>query len=194
MSNAAASLPIDLSGAIFDHLQRLDESGRAVIRWANASFVAPTAGSFQLAALHIRLALVSNRAVRTVSKLTSDSLENLIWLRGLKATVESGDDKLAENVGALLPRIEALQGTFESLRNSVISLRDCVTGSTTSPALRSQRFAAFQKYLAVEADVYAALEEVRWAILEREADADIEAGRIGQTFTSAADLMASLSG
>ena len=48
--------------------------------------------------------------------------------------------------------------------------------------------------LAVVTDGYRALEGARWAVLEREADSDVAAGRIGQTFTSAADLMADLGG
>lgn len=130
----------------------------------------------------------------TIAKYTSDELETLIWLRGMKATIEESDDDLAAGAVELLPRIETLQDTMQRLRVSIVELKDAVARATSSPSLRAQRVASFHKYLAVHTDAYAALEAARWAVLEREADTDITSGRIGQTFTSAADMMASLSG
>lgn len=191
---AAASLPIDLSGAIVGRLRHIDDAGRAVIEWANTNFVAPTAGRFQKAAAHLQLALLSDRAMRQVAKHTSDALETLIWLRGLKATIEESDEDLAARIGELLPHIERLQATMETLRAVTIGLKDAVAGATKSPSHRAQRLAAFHRYLAAGADGYRALEGARWAVLEREADSDITAGRIGQRFTSAANMMARLGG
>jgi capsule polysaccharide export protein KpsE/RkpR len=191
---AAASLPIDLSSVIVDRLRHIDNAGRAAIQWANSNFVAPTAGKFQKAAAHIQVLLLSNSAMRNITRYTSDRLETLIWLRGLKATIEESDDELAARVGELLPQIERLQATMETLRASIILLKGAIAGATKSSSLRAQRLAAFHRYLAVEADAYRALEAARWAVLEREADSDLTAGRIGETFTSAVELMASLGG
>lgn len=193
MSTAAASLPIDLSGAIHEGLRQIDVSARAAIQWADANFVAPTAGKFQKAAAHIQMRLVANKATRFVSRNTSDTLETLIWLRGMKATIEdSGSDDLGAEVGALLAEVESLQDRMQRLRASIVRLKDSVADATKSPTMRAQRVAAFHRYLAALSDAYAALDAARWAILEREADADVAAGRIGQTFTNAADLLASL--
>jgi hypothetical protein len=189
---AAASLPDDLSGAILDHLRQLDLSGRAVIRWANTGFVGPTAGKFQRVAANIQLTLVANSAMRQVVRNTNSALETLIWLRGMKATIEDSDDELAERIGELLPAIETLQETMQTLRVTIRELKDAIAGVTKSPSLRAQRVAVFHKYLAVEADTFAALEDARWATLEREADADILAGRVGKSYTSAAELIADL--
>lgn len=130
--------------------------------------------------------------MHTVAKYTNEALETLIWLRGLKATIDESDDDLAARFGELLPQIESLQDTMQSLRGTIVKFKDSIAGATRSPSLRAQRVAAIHKYLAVHADGYAALEAARWAVLEREADSDITAGRIGQTFTSAADMLASL--
>lgn len=192
MSDASASLPIDLSGAIHDRLRRIEESARAVILWADAKFVAPTAGKFQIAAAQMKLTLVANGAMRSVSRQTGDTLETVIWLRGVKATIEDSGDDLGAKVGELLPDVESLQDSMQRLRVSMVRLKDAVASATKSPTLRAQRVAAFHKYLAVQSDACAAIDAARWAILEREADADIAAGRTGQTFTSAADLLASL--
>lgn len=192
MSHASALLPIDLPRVIFDRLQRIEDSGRAVIKWANATFVAPTAGRFQKAAAHAQLTLIARSATAAVAKNTSDALETLIWLRGLKATIEESDDEFAGRLGELLPRFESLQDSMETLRRSTVELKDSLAGVTRSTSMRAQRVAAFHRYLAVQTDCYAALEAVRWSILEREADADITAGRIGQTFASAAEMLASL--
>ena len=192
MSHPAALLPIDLPGAILDRLQRIDDSGRAVIRWANMTFVAPTAGMFQKAAAHARLTLIANGAVAAVAKHANDQLETLIWLRGAKAMIEESDDDLVVQLGEILPRFESLQDSMQVLREATVALKDSIAGITKSPSLRAQRIAAFHRYLAAQADSYAALEAVRWSILEREADADVTAGRIGQTFTRAADMFASL--
>lgn len=192
MSTASASLPIDLSGAIHDRLRRIEGSARAVILWADAKFVVPTAGRFQIAAAQIQLTLVANGAMRSVSRHTSETLETVIWLRGMKATIEDSGDDLGAKVGELLPDAESLQDSMRTLRNSIVRLKDSVASVTKSPALRAQRVAAFHRYLAVQSDAYAAADAARWAILEREADADVAAGRIGRTFTSAADLLASL--
>jgi capsule polysaccharide export protein KpsE/RkpR len=188
----AASLPVDMPSAILDRLRRIDESGRAVIRWANTNFVAPTAGKFQRASAQIQLRLLANGAMRNIAKQTSYTLETLIWLRGMKATIEEWDDDSAARVGELLPSIESLQETMQGLRGTMVRFKDSIASATKSPSLRTQRIAAFHKYLAAQTDAYAALEAARWAVLEREADTDIAAGRIGQTFTSAADMMASL--
>lgn len=193
MSNAA-SLPVDLPGAILDRLQRIDDSGRAVIQWANTNFVAPTAGKFQKATAQIQLRLLANSAMRNIAKQTSDTLETLIWLRGMKVTIEEWDDDSAARVGELLPSIESLQETMQSLRGTIVRFKDSIASATKSPSLRTQRISAFHRYLAAQTDAYRALEAARWAVLEREADADVTAGRIGRTFTSAADMMASLDG
>ena len=89
-------------------------------------------------------------------------------------------------------KLESLQDTVQTVRGSIVDLKDSIARATRSQALRSQRTAAFHRYLAVLTDSYAASEAVRWAVLEREADADITAGRVGHTFTSAADMLASL--
>ena len=132
--------------------------------------------------------------MRTIAKHRGDALETLIWQRRVKATIEESDDDLAARIGELLPHVEGLQSTMETLRGKIVSLKDNIAGATKSPSLRAQRLAAFHQYLAVLADGYRTLEGARWAVLEREADTDITAGRIGQTFTSAEDLMASLGG
>ena len=192
MSHAAALLPVDLPSAILDRLHRIDDSGRAFIQWANNSLVAPTAGKFQKAAAQIKLTMVASSAMHTVARNTSEALETLIWLRGLRASIEESDDDLAAQLGELLPPIESLQDTMQSLRGTIVKFMDSMAGVTKSPSLRAQRVGAIHKYLAAQIDCYAALEAARWAVLEREADADVTAGRIGQTFTSAADMLASL--
>lgn len=192
MSRATALPPIDLLGVILERFQRIEDSGRAVTQWANKTILAPTAGMFQKAAIHAKLTLIASRAMAEVARNTSEALEALIWLRGVKATIEESEDDLAGRLGELLPHIESLQDSLKTLRGSTDELKNSLAGVTKTPSLRAQRVAAFHRYLAAQTDRFAALEAVRWSILEREADADITAGRVGQTFTSAADMMASL--
>lgn len=194
MSTAAASLPGDLPAAILDRLQRTDKSARAAIRWANSTLVGPTAGGFQKAAAQIQVWLIAKRAMRVIDQSVGETYETLLWLRGLKSTIEDADDELAARVGELLPGIDSLQVTMRSLRTSIVTLRGSVASATKSPGLRTQRLTTFHKYLAVQGEAFAALEAARWAVLEREADSDVANNLVGRTFSSAADLMASLDG
>jgi hypothetical protein len=94
MNASNVALPPDLRSAIRDHLLRLEISSRAAIQWAQKKLVAPTSGSFQRAAAQVQLRIIAQRAMHTVTEYTRSTLETLIWLRGMKVTIEESDDDL----------------------------------------------------------------------------------------------------
>jgi hypothetical protein len=193
MITTTATLPGDLSSSVLEHLRRFDTSSREVVRWAG-EFVAPTHGRLQVAAARVRIVLLTNQATRHAAKVASDLAEQVIWLRGLRATIEDSTDDFGKFAVELLEVMESLQESMRGARVAFIKMKATLANATNSPNLRAQRVAAYQRLIDLEGQAYAALEGARWAVLEREADEDVKAGRVGATYSSAADMMASLDG
>lgn len=133
--------------------------------------------------------VLAKYACRYVDRHTAKMADQAVWFHGVRMSIEDGaqmpvgDDETA----ALVASLEKAQASIMQLREAILPLAAQFTGR--NPDSRIGR--SLKKQLLVLSDLFAALESARWAVLEREADTDIEQGRV-KRFDSVEDLLADL--
>lgn len=183
--------PVDLPGLILEHTARIERACSSAMRRLQGLAGAKSAGS-RVAALHARQALLAESTTDYFRKTNVEFVETAIWLRGARVTIEEGTKALAQDNDVLLAGLQSTMEKIQSLRTCVLSVQPELAGASKSKHLRATRIAVVQQLAATLAEIFAALEGCRWAVLEREADDDIAAGRVSPAFTSAADAIAYL--
>jgi len=189
--NAIALPPPDLPGLILEHVARIERSCSQGMRRVRGLISAKSAG-LRAAVLHARIELLAVNTTDSFRKTSAECIETAIWFRGARATIEDGTMKLDEDNAPLLAALERVMEKVRELRAAVLSAQPSLSTASRSKQLRAMRIDVVQQLAATLTDVFAALEACRWAVLEREADDDIAAGRVSPAFTSAADAIAYL--
>jgi hypothetical protein len=187
----AALPPIDLPGMILDHAARVEASCSEAIRQVQA-LASAKSKVMRMVVLQARLVWLADRNTVMHRKLNADFVETAIWFRGARATIEDGSMKLNEDNSVLLAGLEGVMEKTRELRAIVLDGQATLVGVSKSKSLRASRTEVVQRLAATLADLFAVLEGCRWAVLEREADDDIAAGRVSPAFTNAADAIAFL--
>jgi hypothetical protein len=172
--------PADLFGLAIGHARQL---GRGSER--RVGLVAAAARSIFRFALH-PVSFVCSYVDRLTEKVTDQA----VWFQGVAASLNEGTP-LVEASGVskddLIAELERAQQTLMGLRRQLLR-----TEADLSSAGSTRIAASMRRLLAAATQAFDAVEAARWAVMERQADEDIAAGRVGPTYTNADDFMASL--
>ena len=185
-SMSATTMRADLACLTIEHAQRLERRSRAdVSRVEHANAVL---GSARSVFSPIAKALASF-ACRYIDKHTAKWADQSVWFHGVKMSIEDGGKMPVsdEETGLMIAKLESAQDAVMRLRQAVLPLVEQFSGyNKDSRVARSLR-----RQLVALADLFDAIESARWAVLEREADIDIDQGKV-KSFDSVDDLIADL--
>ena len=105
--------------------------------------------------------------------------------------IEDGADLNSPRGEAPVDLIAEFERAQEALAKLRVALQKLL--GQLAPGEKPSRLSeSLRRLMASVGAVYDAIEEARWTIMEREADDDLAAGRVGPTFANAADLITHL--
>lgn len=126
-----------------------------------------------------------------LNKMAARAAGSAVWFKGAKAELcgESGMRLSPEEEEKVLACLEeALSSSLSTHQEALRVLREF---EAVDGGVENQVRAAMRNISISMADTFDALQEFKWAILEKGADRDIDSGNV-QSFDSVEDLMASL--
>ncbi len=111
-----------------------------------------------------------------------------VWFQGALASLPEEPESVYQE-DALIPLLETAESQLISLRQT--SLKIVADLESMDGRRDGELRSAFRKMAIACVDLFDAIQAFRWALLERNADADMAAGRV-ESFQTAEQLIASL--
>ncbi|MES2247641.1 MAG: hypothetical protein V4645_10185 [Pseudomonadota bacterium] len=155
-------------------------------------FSGPTGGYFQHVAAKARFMLSVLNAVH-VMKNSVESVENSAkWFNDFVTGFDDSEEAIGDRLEKVLARVDECQASLKTLRATIQSAIPNLSKSAISHKMKSSRVEVAHRLEKAVVANFEALENVRWMLLERQADSDIAAGKVSEAYSFVEDLFASL--
>ncbi|RST47328.1 hypothetical protein [Variovorax sp. MHTC-1] len=179
------SVRADLVCLTIEHAQSLERKSRADLHHvvhANAVLNAARRLVIPLARA------LASAACRYIDRHTARMADQAVWFNGVKTSMEDGAKlPVSNDTEEMIAQLESAQSAVMQLREAIMKLSVQFFGY--NPESRVAR--SLKRQLVVLADLFDAIESARWAVMEREADLDIDQGKV-KYFESVDDLLSEL--
>lgn len=115
----------------------------------------------------------------------------VVWFNGLRASIEDGAKLLKSEGVTVAVKLDKMADLQTSISTTHMTLAE-IQLSVAKPSPQSRINLSLHGLVAALLEVFNAVEGARWAVMEREADHDIAAGRVSLSFADADDAIAFL--
>jgi hypothetical protein len=132
---------------------------------------------------------LASAACAYIDRHTAKIADQAVWFHGVKMSIEDGGKAHVseDDTGNMIAELEKAQGAVMQLREAILQL----VGQFCSYNKESRVANCLKRQLVELTNLFDAIESARWAVMEFEADADIDQGKV-KHFDSVGDLLADL--
>ena len=170
----------------FDAVQEATIAGRSAVE----ALVAYPTGKFKGAMRQAHRLIAVENCVRVFRRFTESTHERIKWFSDTAEQLEAATDT-ADSTAFLSRLDEITQLTHDGL-DLAEQGRDLMAKIGMSHRARERRRRIGNELIDALRMQIQAIERVRWAVMEMEADVDIASGDLSTTFNSADDLLSSV--